>query len=40
MTIEEYEVFLIEETNRIIESIIYLVSNIVAKLEEVENDND
>lgn len=40
MTIEEYEVFLIEETNRIIESIIDLVSNIVAKLEEVENNND
>lgn len=40
MNMKEYEVFLIEQTNRIIEDIIDIVSNIIANLEEVKTNND
>lgn len=40
MNMVEYEFFMIEETHKMIEGIIDIVSNIIAKLDEVEEDND
>lgn len=40
MTKFEYEVLLIEETHKMIENIIDIVSNLVAKLEEVNVNDD
>lgn len=39
MTREEYETFLVEETNKIIEDLVRIVTKIIINLYEVENDD-